>query len=60
MWTWINKAIFEEGFQCSNNPTYVIQNLIRVIEDVFENHLYNNPQHRKSCTSDGRDHRMVA
>jgi len=28
LWTWRNKAIFQEGFQRPDNPTYVIQNFI--------------------------------
>jgi ribonuclease HI len=48
LWTWRNKAIFEEGFQRPDNPTYVIQKFIMSIEEVSQDHLKNNPHQRES------------
>ena len=59
LWTWRNKAIFEEGFQRPNNPTYVIQSFIRTIEEVAEDHLQKNPHHKEIMYIGWKDHWMV-
>jgi ribonuclease HI len=47
LWTWRNKTIFEEGFQRPDNPTYVIQNFIKAIEEVAQDRVQKNPHHKE-------------
>jgi ribonuclease HI len=42
MWTWRNKAIFEENFQQPNNPVLVIQNFVQKIDLCSNQQLHRN------------------
>jgi hypothetical protein len=47
MWTWRNKAVFEEGFQKPPNQPFIMQNFIIAIEESSQKHLQINSQHKK-------------
>lgn len=42
MWTWRNKAIFEDNFQQLNNPVLVIQNFVQKIDLCSNQRLHRN------------------